>query len=281
MRGRFLEAEARKRQALWGRRAHPAPAAGPALPAPRGARCSFRVLRVALRSEATRPAAAAGTLSGRPGLGWLHGTAAGGSQDANRSESRLQTERQVLLWRVVGGTGLAFCVARGGAGRGVTAGRRRKPPLRARRATRHAAGTRGTVGRFLLTARRVPSPPFVSWEDEVERQPVYSALYAPWGKAVCDLCKTFLEQALGVRSRGGLSPSAAWPRRDGAGVAQGAARPALLRAACSGRRAGPTGRRELRLLVETHVPPSRTWLNPRTRNGGDRRVRAALPVRPV
>lgn len=217
MRGRFLEAEARKRQALWGRRAHPAPAAGPALPAPRGARCSFRVLRVALRSEATRPAAAAGTLSGRPGLGWLHGTAAGGSQDANRSESRLQTERQVLLWRVVGGTGLAFCVARGGAGRGVTAGRRRKPPLRARRATHHAAGTQGTVGRFLLTARRVPSPPFVSWEDEVECQPVYSALYAPWGKAVCDLCKTFLERALGVRSRGGLSPSAAWPRRDGAG----------------------------------------------------------------
>lgn len=234
---------------------------------------------MALKSEATRLAAAAGTLSGRPGLGWLHGPAAGGSQDTNRSESRLQTERQVR--RVVGGTGLAFCVARGGAGRGVTAGRRRKPPLRARRATRHAAGTRGTVGRFLLTARRVPSPPFVSWEDEVERQPVYSALYAPWGKAVCDLRKTFLERALGVRSRGCLSPSAAWPRRDGAGVAQSAARPALLRAACSGRRAGPTGRRELRLLVETHVPPSRTWLNPRTRNGGDRRVRAALPVRPV
>lgn len=34
---------------------------------------------------------------------------------------------------------------------------------------------------------------------------------------MCDLCKTFLERALGVRSRGGPSPSAAWPRRDGAG----------------------------------------------------------------
>lgn len=112
----------------WSRRAHPAPAAGPALPAPRGARCSFRVLRVALRSEATRPAAAAGTLSSRPGLGWLHGTAAGGSQDANRSESRLQTERQVLLWRVVGALGWRFVWLVGGPGEGSRQGGGESPP---------------------------------------------------------------------------------------------------------------------------------------------------------
>lgn len=120
MRGRFLEAEARKRQALWSRRAHPAPAAGPALPAPRGARCSFRVLRVALRSEATRPAAPA----------WAGSTARRPEAHRTLTGVRVICKRNVRSCSGVwwGALGWRFVWLVGGPGEGSRQGGGESPP---------------------------------------------------------------------------------------------------------------------------------------------------------